>query len=1091
MTDPKTPAEPPRKRRIKKRHIARTVLLLAGLPVLFGVIGVVMMLGREITAPTWIKTRVEARVAEVLDGANLRFGRIFFTIGTDLHPRIRLTNAVLRDREGTPIARFPEVEGLLSPRGLMHGEVLAQEVRLQGAQINLRRGRDGRVAVAFGGSVATVTEAASLTALLDEADQVFDRSELAALERVQADGLIVNFDDARAGRSWTVDGGQLDLDLRNDRTALRGEVALLSGRSYVTVMTLSYTSPRRSRAADVSLRITDAAAADLATQSPALSWLSVIEAPISATLRASIDDDGALGPLNALLEIGQGDLRPTNATRPIHFEQARTYLTYDPVAAEVNFSYIDVQSGWGSFQGSGKAYLREFSEGWPAAILAQLNLGEMQVNPGGVYTTAVDVGTAIADFRLRLDPFTLTLGQAVLQNDQQRATLRGEVLAAPDGWQVSLDGAMDSLSRDRLMAVWPAQLIPRTRRWFAENLLGAAFSDLRAAVRLRPSRPAVISMTTEFDALNLRYVKALPPITGGQGLLSFDGTALSVALDRGIVTPPEGGRMVLDGSTFIIPDLRTPAPPAQVDLQIASTVTAALAILDHDPFGFISKAGLATTLADGRAQIAAQINLPLRRRVPRDEIIYRATATLRDVQSSVLVPDRRLAASELALRADNAGMTISGPVRVGTVPATVQWQQAFGPGNGGRSTISGEVELSQRFADEFNIGLPSGTLSGATTADVTINLQRDSPPVFTLSSGLAGLGLQLPALGWRKAAESGGDLHVDGTLGPVPDISALTIDAGGLRAQGAIGISAAGGLEAARFSRVQLGDWLDAPVILRGRGAGRPAQVVVAGGLLDLRSADFGDSAGQGGPMEIALNTLQISEGIALTDFRGEFDSAGGFSGGFSARVNGGAAVQGTVVPSRGRSAVRIVSNDAGGVFRAAGLLRNAQGGEMDLTLLPAGAEGSYDGTLAATNLRVRDAPALAGLLNAISVVGLLQQLDGQGLSFSNVDAQFRITPDRIIITQSSAVGPGLGLSLDGVYRIADRNMDFQGVVSPIYLLNGIGSFLTRPGEGFIGFNFTLRGPVDSARVAVNPLSALTPGMFREIFRRPPPQVGQ
>ncbi|WP_377506050.1 DUF3971 domain-containing protein [Octadecabacter sp. R77987] len=1091
MTDPQTPDDPPRTRRIKKRHIARTVVLLAGLPVLFGVIGVVMMLGREITAPTWIKTRVEARVAEVLDGASLRFGKIFFTVGTDLHPRIRLTNAVLRDGDGTPIARFPEVEGQLSPRGLIRGEVLAQEVHLQGAQINLRRAGDGTVAVAFGGSAATVTEAASLTALLDEFDQVFDRSELAALERVQADGLIVNFDDARAGRSWTVDGGQLDLDLRGDQTALRGEVALLSGRSYVTVMSLSYTSPRRSSAADISLEITDAAAVDLATQSPALSWLAVIEAPISATLRASIDEQGALGPLNALLEIGQGDLRPTNATRPIRFDQARTYLTFDPVTDEVTFSYINVQSGWGSFQGQGNAYLREFSDGWPAAILAQLSLSEMQINPAGIYAQALDVGTAIADFRLRLDPFTLTLGQAVLQDENHRATFRGEVLAAPDGWQVSLDGAMDSLSRDRLMAVWPALMIPRTRAWFDDNLLGADFSGLRAAFRLLPDQPPVVSITTEFDDLDLRYIKALPPITGGQGLLTYDGTALSVALDRGIVTPAEGGRMVLDGSTFIIPDARIPEPPAQVDLQIASTVTAALAILDHEPFGFISKAGLETTLADGRAQIAAQINLPLRSRVPREEIIYSASATLRDVQSSVLVPGRRLAASELALEADNAGMAISGPLRIGAVPATVRWQQAFGPDNGGRSTLTGSVELSQRFADEFNIGLPRGTISGAATADVTINLRRDTAPAFELASSLNGLGLQLPALGWRKEAGSRGDLRVAGTLGAVPDVSSLSINAGGLQAAGAISISANGGLDAARFSRVQMGGWLDAPIILRGRGAGRPALVMVAGGVLDLRNADFGDSGGQGGPMEIALETLQISEGIALTDFRGEFDSAGGFSGGFVARVNGGAAVQGTVVPRRGRSAVRIVSDDAGGVFRAAGLLRNAQGGAMDLTLLPAGGEGSYDGTLAATNLRVRDAPALAGLLNAISVVGLLQQLDGQGLAFSNVDAQFRITPDRIIITQSSAVGPGLGLSLDGVYRMADRTMDFQGVVSPIYLLNGIGSFLTRPGEGFIGFNFTLRGPADSARIAVNPLSALTPGMFREIFRRPPPQVGQ
>jgi len=84
-----------------------------------------------------------------------------------------------------------------------------------------------------------------------------------------------------------------------------------------------------------------------------------------------------------------------------------------------------------------------------------------------------------------------------------------------------------------------------------------------------------------------------------------------------------------------------------------------------------------------------------------------------------------------------------------------------------------------------------------------------------------------------------------------------------------------------------------------------------------------------------------------------------------------------------------------------------------------------------------------------------------------------------------------LGISLDGIYSQAAQTMDFQGVVSPFYLINGIGSILTRPGEGLIGFNFNLRGPVDNPQVLVNPLSILTPGMFREIFRRPVPTVSE
>jgi hypothetical protein len=124
-------------------------------------------------------------------------------------------------------------------------------------------------------------------------------------------------------------------------------------------------------------------------------------------------------------------------------------------------------------------------------------------------------------------------------------------------------------------------------------------------------------------------------------------------------------------------------------------------------------------------------------------------------------------------------------------------------------------------------------------------------------------------------------------------------------------------------------------------------------------------------------------------------------------------------------------------------------------------------------------------------VVGLLQQLDGQGLSFTEVDARFRMTPEAIMVTAASAVGPSLGVSLDGTYGLSSQVMDFQGVVSPLYLLNGLGAVLTRPGEGLIGFNFRLGGTVGRPQVQVNPLSVLTPGMFREIFRRPPPQVGQ
>jgi hypothetical protein len=135
----------------------------------------------------------------------------------------------------------------------------------------------------------------------------------------------------------------------------------------------------------------------------------------------------------------------------------------------------------------------------------------------------------------------------------------------------------------------------------------------------------------------------------------------------------------------------------------------------------------------------------------------------------------------------------------------------------------------------------------------------------------------------------------------------------------------------------------------------------------------------------------------------------------------------------------------------------------------------------------IQDAPGIAALVNAISVVGLINELNGDGIYFDDVEANFRLTPNRLTLTEASAVGASLGLSMEGVYALDSGLIDMQGVVSPVYLVNGIGSLFTRKGEGLIGFNYSLNGPAKEPNVSVNPLSALTPGMFRELFRSPPP----
>ncbi len=80
-----------------------------------------------------------------------------------------------------------------------------------------------------------------------------------------------------------------------------------------------------------------------------------------------------------------------------------------------------------------------------------------------------------------------------------------------------------------------------------------------------------------------------------------------------------------------------------------------------------------------------------------------------------------------------------------------------------------------------------------------------------------------------------------------------------------------------------------------------------------------------------------------------------------------------------------------------------------------------------------------------------------------------------------------MGISMDGYYYLGTEQLQMQGVISPFYVVNSVGRIFARRGEGLVGFNYQLEGTATSPKVSVNPLSILTPGIFRDIFRRDPP----
>lgn len=186
-----------------------------------------------------------------------------------------------------------------------------------------------------------------------------------------------------------------------------------------------------------------------------------------------------------------------------------------------------------------------------------------------------------------------------------------------------------------------------------------------------------------------------------------------------------------------------------------------------------------------------------------------------------------------------------------------------------------------------------------------------------------------------------------------------------------------------------------------------------------------------------------------------------------------------------------IHSDNAGAILTGLGITDQARGGILKL-------EGIYDiathtgsGKLNVDNLVVTQAPMLAQLLSLVSVVGAIDALTSGGITFDTIQIPFETSDSILNIKEAYATSASLGLSASGSYDTFQDSVNISGAVSPMYLINGmlgdipvLGEIVTGDkGEGIFAATYQITGSTEQPNVRINPLSMLTPGVLREVFK--------
>ncbi|EME71308.1 hypothetical protein H261_03898 [Paramagnetospirillum caucaseum] len=941
-----------------------------------------------------------------------------------------------------PVVAVPDMALSLSGRALLRGVIAPNSIRLNGPRLTLVRDSSGYFQFGMpdgGGDDAGVVLARIKDALLGEPDPSKPGRSLQSLSIRDADILV---DDRALSTSWHAPGADLTIRRVPSGIQAKGRLPLdLAGE--VGEVTVEAAYAKADGAADAELRLSGIRPAVLARFGGPALHLRVMDMPLAGSVRVRVGGGGVVEHLAFDLSGGAGRL---DLPAPFH--------TVHQVAS--------------------------------ATLRGELSKGMTRLD--------------LAEARLDLNGPTFALAAVV-------DGLGGET-------SIKAEGALRDVPVDQVRDLWPNGLAQNARDWVIPNLSKGMVREATIQLSARSPSGRFDDLVIDHlggevrpDGVTVDYLHPMPMARNTAAVCTFDASSFRIALNAGEVY----GLRLKEG-TIVFTGLDKEDQFADIELVIAGPATDALKLIDNPPLRYAQALGIEPAKVGGDAVAKVRLTFPLLKTLRLDDVGIKANATVKGVVIPKVMMGLDLSDGTLELDVDAKGLNATGPVVLAGIPGHLAWRENFSKGQPFRSRYhlrAPEITEDQRkllgldgvpFVAPFTIGPMGG--------EVTATFSDGGKGEIDAKVDLAAARMALPGLGWSKAADKPGGAEVLVRLDhkQVAAVPRFAVKAGDLEVAGSVAF-AEGEARKVDFSRLKylrtdgegsIGirpDKAGLDVVFR--GASFDAEPVLARDE-DAKAGKTPDDADKPPPMTVSASarSMWVSETGALTNATAsltrdahdwqQVQVKGGLPGGksFTATVQPGG-------PKR--RDFSIVSDDAGAVMRTFDIYGDLMGGQLSVDghIDDSRKEQPYGGVIKVSDYHVRNAPVLARLLTVAALTGILDVLQGEGVSFSSLEAPFTMTDGLVEVRDVRAWGTALGITAKGQIDLDNSRMALEGTVVPAYAINSVlgkipvlGWLVTggEKGGGLVAFNYSMKGPTEDPSVVVNPLSALTPGFLRNLF---------
>lgn len=933
-----------------------------------------------------------------------------------------------------------------------------------------------------------------------------------------------------SGGRWTADAANFELSRRGRALSLAAN-AELEGAEGTAPASLRITTDTRFQNAMIEFGTENARPRALFSAA-VLGPFAGLDAPITMLVSVGLDRQAGVTRFDGEVTIGRGSADV--AGDRLSLSGGRLHGRYDIETDELIIDEIALAGD--RTRVGGEIRVRDVSSIFRArpneAAAFNVSLPSMRLDAPGIMAepmaiSNVQIAGAItgSDRSIRMTRLTARMGEGTFNGTGR--IYWGDVAGATH-FGVELDGAVQGALEARdVLHMWPMGLGESARSYLTRTITGGRVTDATVKLNITPADIADGALLDEavdvrFNVTNgsMQFIETMSPVTNARASGVLRG-------NRFDMTIPEArfhGMTIINGR-IEAPQFKPRGAMMTITARADGNARQLLEVLAMEPIALGERLPIEATTATGRGSVNLRIQRPMVREAPFEAWRFNVDGTIRDFAGNMTTRQVALSQGQLTVRGDQRAVTVSGPVRAGqSAIQNVRWTERIGV-RGSNVSTSSEYQISGDFDanDLERLGYPIARYAqGRIGVTVTGQGRGFDVDNARIDLDLRNAAVELPRGFWTKRAGQPASARFvvqrqrDGGLA----FNEIDARGAGLTAQGRARLARDNTLMEVDLARLVVEGSSDARVTAV-RAQDGALEVNVRGAMFDAapfmgserapadRAAATATNAAQtrasndSGAMRasVIVDRLKMRGGATLSNANVQLATVrnGLMTLSAEGRSPGGEAFSLTLGSRAGdaRSRVRFRAGDAGFAVRALTGAENVVGGT-------ASADGDWRGgaqSQARFDIELRDfqvvrLPAMARLLSSAgSLTGLVEMLNGDGIGFTNLEAQMTYANDRVQFTEGRMAGPSLGLTGSGSYDLNADNLDIDGVVAPSPMLNlsmlgsipVIGDLLvSRRGEGVFGMTYSINGSAGEPRVGVNPVSALTPGILRRIFEPVP-----